>query len=178
MSAKHLSRRQFLKTSGLVVGGAAVAGATGAWLAPSGRAWALGTKALDPHAFATLVAMCRALFPHRRIADADYAKGVEELDAKAAEDPKLARMLAEGVAALDREAGGKWLEASDGAKLEALEGAETTPFFQAVRGAVVGPSGPYNQPTVWKQFGYEGSSWQRGGYLKRGFDDIAWLPKE
>jgi hypothetical protein len=27
-------------------------------------------------------------------------------------------------------------------------------------------------------FGYEGSSVEKGGYLGRGFDDIAWLPKQ
>ena len=55
---------------------------------------------------------------------------------------------------------------------------EGTPFFQTVRGALIGADGPYNLPDVWKKFGYQGSSWQLGGYLSRGFDDIAWLPKE
>jgi hypothetical protein len=59
-----------------------------------------------------------------------------------------------------------------------LKGMETTPFFQTVRGTMVSAPGLYNQPVVWKQFGYEGSSWQFGGYLNRGFNDISWLPKE
>ncbi|MBI3798508.1 MAG: hypothetical protein HY268_16290 [Deltaproteobacteria bacterium] len=57
-----------------------------------------------------------------------------------------------------------------------MKSMETTPFFQTVRGAMV--TDFYNQPVVWKQFGYEGSSWQLGGYLNRGFNDISWLPKE
>ena len=28
---------------------------------------------------------------------------------------------------------------------------------------------------VWAHIGYEGSSFERGGYLQRGFDDIDWL---
>jgi len=55
---------------------------------------------------------------------------------------------------------------------------EATPFFQTVRGSLVGADGPYNLPAVWKKLGYQGSSWQFGGYLNRGFGDIAWLPKE
>ena len=35
----------------------------------------------------------------------------------------------------------------------------------------------YNDPAVWKKLGFEGSSAEFGGYLSRGFDDIAWLPK-
>ena len=33
----------------------------------------------------------------------------------------------------------------------------------------------YNQPEVWEKFGYEGESASKGGYIKRGFDDIQWL---
>jgi hypothetical protein len=47
-----------------------------------------------------------------------------------------------------------------------------------VRGSLVGADGPYNLPAVWKKLGYQGSSWQFGGYLNRGFGDIAWLPKQ
>jgi hypothetical protein len=36
----------------------------------------------------------------------------------------------------------------------------------------------YSNPQVWPLFGYQGSSLEYGGYLERGFDDIAWLPKE
>jgi hypothetical protein len=35
----------------------------------------------------------------------------------------------------------------------------------------------YNQKEVWPKFGYEGSSAEHGGYIKRGFADIDWLPK-
>jgi hypothetical protein len=33
----------------------------------------------------------------------------------------------------------------------------------------------YNQPAVWSLLGYEGSSYEKGGYLNRGFDDVNWL---
>ena len=35
--------------------------------------------------------------------------------------------------------------------------------------------GLYNQPEVWTILGYEGESASKGGYINRGFNDIAWL---
>ncbi len=49
---------------------------------------------------------------------------------------------------------------------------EAEPFFQTVRGHTV--VALYNNQVVWDQFGYQGSSWQDGGYLQRGFQDIGW----
>ena len=34
----------------------------------------------------------------------------------------------------------------------------------------------YDNPLVWKAFGYEGPSVHLGGYVNRGFDDLDWLP--
>ena len=175
---KSISRRQFLQTSGLVIAGAAVAGSTGARLFDPPSAWAIATTTLDEHTALTLVTMCRYLYPHDSIDNAQYSKIVEEFDKKASTDPAFGQLLRDGVASLDAKSQGKWLDVSDGDKLQVLKSLETTPFFQTVRGTMVGTPGLYNQPAVWKQFGYEGSSWQFGGYLNRGFNDISWLPKE
>ena len=35
----------------------------------------------------------------------------------------------------------------------------------------------YNNPLVWRHFGYEGPSAEFGGYIDRGFDDLTWLPR-
>ena len=50
---------------------------------------------------------------------------------------------------------------------------ESSCFFQTVRSGLV--TGFYNQKEVWPLFGYEGESFSKGGYIDRGFDDIAWL---
>ena len=178
MRKKGISRRQFLQTSGLVIAGAAVVGSTGTMLLDPTGAWAIATTALDEHTATTLVKMCRHLYPHDALGDAPYSKIVEEFDKKASTDSAFAQLLRDGVASLDAGSHGKWLDVSDEDKLQALKSMETTPFFQTVRGTMVSTPGLYNQPVVWKQFGYEGSSWQFGGYLNRGFDDISWLPKE
>lgn len=178
MRKKGMNRRQFLQTSGVALASAAVAGSTGMLWLSSARAWALSTATLNEHTAKTLVLMCRHLYPHKAIEDGQYGVAVAGFDKKAAVDPAFAKLLQDGVASLDAAAPGKkWVEASDEVKLQALKSIESSPFFQTVRGTLVGPAGPYNLPAVWKPFGYEGSSWQFGGYLARGFDDIGWLPK-
>lgn len=178
MRKKGINRRRFLQTSGLVLAGAAVVGSTGTMLFDPTGAWAISTTTLDEHTAMTLVKMCRHLYPHDAIEDTQYSKIVEEFDKKASTDPAFAQLLRDGVASLDAGSHGKWLDLSDEDKLQALKSLETTPFFQTVRGTMVGATGFYDQPVVGKQLGYEGSSWQFGGYLNRGFDDISWLPKE
>ncbi len=34
----------------------------------------------------------------------------------------------------------------------------------------------YDDKEVWEILGYEGASYDKGGYLHRGFDDLDWLP--
>ena len=54
-----------------------------------------------------------------------------------------------------------------------LKDIEATPFLKKVQGDLV--TGLYNNKKLWPLFGYEGSSWEKGGYVNRGFDDIDWL---
>jgi|SwirhirootsSR2_FD_contig_91_1729926_length_1915_multi_3_in_0_out_0_2 hypothetical protein len=175
---KPISRRRFLQTSGLAIASAAVAGGTGAVLFNPTATWAAANAPLDEHTTQTLISMCRYLYPHKVIEDAQYGKTVEGFAKKASTDPAFAKLLQDGVVALDAAANGKWIEVKDEDKLQALKSIEPSPFFQTVRGTLIGADGPYNLPAVWKQFGYEGSSWQFGGYLARGFNDVKWLPAE
>ncbi|MET0153851.1 MAG: twin-arginine translocation signal domain-containing protein [Candidatus Binatia bacterium] len=178
MSEKGINRRQFLHTSGLVVASAAVASGGGPLLFRPSIAWAMSFHTLDEHTAKTLLKMSRHLYPSQSIEDDQYARTIEGFDAKAKTDRAFAKLLQDGVASLDRAAQGKWLDANDEVSLQTLKGMEATPFFQTVRGTLIGADGPYNLPEVWKKFGYEGSSWQFGGYLSRGFGDITWLPKD
>jgi len=48
------------------------------------------------------------------------------------------------------------------------------PFFEKVRSTCI--TSLYNNELAFKHFGYEGAVWTRGGYIKHGFSDLAWLP--
>ena len=140
--------------------------------APNG-AWAMQTTNLKPETMASLVQMARDIYPHDHVADEYYALAVKGYDtADAAEG------IEAGVAALDAMAQGKghasylamgW----ERDRVDILRAMESNPFFQQIRGGLV--TGLYNQKAVWPLFGYEGASYEFGGYIDRGFDDINWL---
>ena len=172
---RGLTRRELL-ASGVSAGAALVVG--GGFVASSSEAWAMETKALKPRTMATLVQMARDIYPHDRVADRYYAIAVKGHDETAAGDDAFLAMIEGGVTSLDtlaRAAGHAsyldtgW-EEDRVALLKQMEGSEV---FQTVRGGLV--VGLYNQKEIWPVFGYEGESYSKGGYIDRGFDDIAWL---
>ena len=86
----------------------------------------------------------------------------------------------DGLARLDQEANDRHKVPYAQVQWEAdrvalLQRIEQTAFFQKIRGDLV--VSLYNQKELWPKFGYEGSSAEHGGYIKRGFADIDWLPK-
>jgi hypothetical protein len=169
-----MNRRQFLHTSAVTAAGAAAVAGTGTVLVDPKGAWAMSLQALDQHTATTLVLVARELYPHDRLGDIYYAKVVESLDGKAAENKDVGKLLTEGVAELDKSEGAvKWLDLSPGYRLASLKQLEATPFFQTVRGECI--TGIYNNPDVWRHFGYEGPSYEFGGYIERGFNDLGWL---
>lgn len=169
-------RRRFLASSLSSLGAYAVAAGGASWLVGPGKAWAVAFDALEPELAQTLLSMTRALYPHEFLGDVYYAKVVKDLDVEASgfEDKERLELLRQGAQALDDAAGGGFVEASDDDKEAALQVIAGTPFFEAVRSKAV--VSLYNQPEVWARFGYEGPSYQIGGYLEHGFDDLAWLP--
>jgi hypothetical protein len=133
---------------------------------------------LGPDVGKTLIRMARDVFPHDRLADKYYAAAVAGYDASAAKDSTLKKLLTEGVASLNAKAsaahGRRYADvAKEQQRVALLKKIEPTPFFQRIKGDLV--LGLYNNKEVWPLLGYEGSSFQKGGYLNRGFNDIDWL---
>ena len=174
MSSKGMNRRQFLETGSLAAAGAAAVASGAVLTAPDG-AWALELGTLGEHEGKTLLAMTRQLYPHDTLSDMYYAGVVGGLDAGAKDDAALADLLKNGVADLDKARGVPWLDLSEGYQIEVLKEMETTAFFQKVRGTTV--VALYNNKLVWRHFGYEGASYDFGGYIDRGFDDLNWLAR-
>lgn len=163
-----LARREFLKGSGVLMGTIAATSVLAA-LAPS-PVWALELKQLSKAEGQTLMAMGRVLYPHQKLPDAVYALLAKDLDAKADAIP----MLRDGIGALDRAAGGRFVKASAAKKLSMVKAIEGTPFFNTVRGQCV--TSLYDNDMAYAVFGYPGSAWEKGGYITRGFQDLKWLP--
>lgn len=169
-SPRELTRRQLLSqataaSTALIIGAGFVA-------APD-AAWAIETTHLKPETFATLVQMARDIYPHDQVGDEFYVIAVKGYDSAETADG-----IEAGIAALNAAAQGKgfatYLDTGwERDRVDILRGMEDSAFFQQVRGGLV--TGLYNQKAVWPIFGYEGSSFEQGGYINRGFDDINWL---
>lgn len=167
-----LVRREFLKGSGVLMGTLA-AGSVLAALAPS-TVWAVELKTLTKAEGEALMKMGRALYPHKKLPDAVYALLAKDLDGKASADAGTAKLLREGIAALDSAAGGSYAKASEQKRKEIVKAIEGQPFFATVRGQCI--TSLYDNDMAFKVFGYPGSAWEKGGYITRGFQDLKWLP--
>jgi hypothetical protein len=170
VSPRGLTRRQLLSRS-VAAGTSFIVGA--GFVAGRDAAWAIEMNALKPESFATLVQMARDIYPHDQVGDEYYVVAVKGYDA-----PDTADESEAGIVALDEAARamghGSYLDiAWERDRVDVLRSIEDTPFFQSVRGGLI--TGLYNQKEVWPIFGYEGESFSQGGYIDRGFDDIAWL---
>ena len=168
-----MKRREFLQKSAIVVAGA-VAVVSGVAVVGNANQWTAGLKTLNAHEGETLLKVARQIFPHDRLDDSDYIKVVQDLDAEAGTAPGTAKLLADGVANLDATGSAKFATLSEDKQLAALQKIENTPFFQKLHGTEL--VSLYNNHAVWKKLGYEGASYQIGGYLHHGFNDLNWLP--
>jgi len=171
--ALPLTRREFLQGSGVLTGTLAAGGALTA-LAPS-RVWAVELKTLVKAEGEALLKLGRTLYPHKKLPDAVYALLAKDLDGAASADAKTAQLLRDGIAGLNKAVGGVFAKASDAKRLAAVKAIEGTPFFNAVRGKCV--TSLYDNDMAYKVFGYPGASFDKGGYITRGFQDLKWLPE-
>lgn len=165
LTRRELLSRSVAASASFVVGGGFVASAD--------AAWATETKAMEPRTMATLIQMARDIYPHDQVPDENYVIAVKGYDTE-----DTAPMVERGIAGLDAAARGAgfadYLSAGwERDRVEILRSIERGEFFQQVRAGLV--TGLYNQKSVWPIFGYEGESYSKGGYINRGFDDIAWL---
>lgn len=175
MSESNISRREFLETSGQAAAGAAVVAVTGGTLLiGADRAWAMQLRTIGVDTGRILLRSIRLIYPHDSLGDQYYAGVVEALDAEASDSADVSTILADGSVGLDSAYPVPFLELSEGHQLKALKAIDASDFFQKIRSKTIGVF--YNNPGVWEAFGYEGGSFDEGGYIERGFDDLGWLP--
>ena len=129
---------------------------------------------LSPESRAGLVRLLRAAYPHTRFPDGPYERTADEIISQLDASLWHRLALAQGLQSLDAAAGGSFTDLDDDAALALLRTIEDAEFFRFVRGVAVVTL--YNDHEVWGLLGYEGSSYEHGGYLERGFDDLQWLP--
>jgi len=170
----RIKRREFLKSSALMVAGTAVA-VSGVAVVALGEEWTSKRKTLNRHQGETLLKMARQMFPHDQLDDIHYVKVVIELDSEANGSAEVAKLLRDGVKKIDDAAGSGFASAAPERQITAMTSIQATEFFQKVRSTEI--VSLYNNPDVWRRFGYQGPSFRFGGYIHRGFNNLKWLPE-
>lgn len=172
------SRRAFLKQGGAALGMAAVQVGGLAASGISTDAYAATFSNLGEQVGRTLMRMARDIYPHDKLEEKFYAAVIDGYNKKSSSDSELKTLITNGVNKLNTRSvkrfGKQYADLpSEGDRLVLLYGIEQSSFFQKVRGDLL--YGIYNNKSAWSKFGYEGSSWEKGGYIDRGFNDIDWV---
>jgi hypothetical protein len=112
------------------------------------------------------------MYPHDALPDDVYARVGEKLAEAAREDSGVARLMEDGVSALN--GGLPFVELPADDQLKKLQEIGGSDFFELVRSTAVVEV--YSDQRTWQLVGYEGPSFEKGGYINRGFNDLDWLP--
>lgn len=123
----------------------------------------------------TLVDVLRVAFPHDDFPTGVYERTARAILDKAATDPRLHGLLVQGLTDLDHEREVAFSELAAPVAALVLRGLDGTPFLTGIVDVAV--VALYDDHEVWAVLGYEGPSYELGGYVDRGFDDLDWLPK-
>lgn len=141
---------------------------------PEGEDWVGALRVFSPHVAQTLLAAARTLYPHEGLPERVYRRVIAEFDRMALAAPPAAQSFAEFVDLLDTQLPLPFAELSEGYRVQVLKAVEASPAFRLVQRSTV--RFLYDDIEVWETFGYEGAAVHLGGYVKRGFDDLDWLP--
>jgi hypothetical protein len=142
-----------------------------AWVGPR-IALAANLSALNGTQAKEMLAMTRQLFPHDKLGDEYYWVVVESIDKDMAASPELATRIRDGLAKLNEVAGGDFTALDADKQIAAMNKLEETSFFSDMLSKTQFYF--YNNKALWPKFGYEGSSWENGGYINSGFNDVKW----
>ena len=168
-----LSRRRFL-VAAIALSGIA-SGIPGPSVLRLSRAWAQSGTPLEEDISRALVQMARRLYPHDAISDEVYAQVLDDVLAATVDDESFAETLRSAEQALNSQQQADFIDLDADAQIEAMRAVEKMNFFAAIQSAV--KIRVYNHPAIWRALGYEGPSYEQGGYLNRGAGEIDWLPE-
>lgn len=124
---------------------------------------------LDEDRMATLSRLLRGMYPHDQFPDGPYRRCAEVVRDDAQTD------LVAGLARLDELAGAPFKDVDEASLRRLVDDLGRDDFIVAVHSVAVNTL--YDDHEVWEILGYEGSSFEKGGYINRGFDDLDWLPE-
>jgi hypothetical protein len=133
---------------------------------------------IDADSRRNLVRLLRVAYPHSRFPDGPYERTADAVIGQVDDSLWHRLALTEGLGSLDARAkvlgGDAFTDLDDETALGLLRRIEDAEFFRFIRSVAVVTL--YDDAEVHQLLGYEGPSFEQGGYLERGFDDLDWLP--
>lgn len=167
------TRRQLLGTTAFVA-------LTAGLLTTTMSRYAVAAATFDDAQKMMLLRVARDIYPHETLLDnAPYQTVVDAILTEADKDEKVAKLMSDGLADLDKRADtvykSKYVDVKNPLEREALlRQIELTDWFQKVRGGLL--FGLYNNKALYPKFGYDGSSWEHGGWINDpSFGKVDWL---
>lgn len=173
MKESTASRRRFIVAS--IAFSGLVSGTFGPSVLRLGKAWAQSDDDLERSTLNAMVRMARLLYPHDAISDEVYAEVLDQALTATAGDDSFAAVLRAAEDALNAQQSADFVALDEDAQIAAMTAVEDMDFFAAIQSAV--SQRLYYHPAIWTLLGYEGPSYQQGGYLNRGAGEIDWLPE-
>lgn len=167
--ALRLNRRTLLASTALIALAASVA------VGPV-DGWAAAGISADQRV--TLIRLARDIYPHDELLpDEPYVTVVDRVLDEAKGNDETRKLVLDGLADLEARSqkvyGKTYVGIPEGFMREGLlRSIELSPFFQRFRGELL--MGLYDNKSLYPKFGYDGSSWERGGFMDS-FDKIDWL---
>ncbi|GAA4902339.1 hypothetical protein EV188_1094 [Actinomycetospora succinea] len=134
----------------------------------------MGSTLLTAQDRQTLVNVVYAAFPHSTFPRGPYERAADAVIAEAGTNPRFLAQLLQGLGELDAQRDVPFSELDADTAAAVLRGADGSPFLTAIVDSAVVTL--YSDREVWDLLGYEGPSYDKGGYADRGFDDLDWLP--
>lgn len=134
----------------------------------------LNALELSDEARRILTRIIRVAFPHAGLPDGPYERMTQKI-LEISEESRWFRMaLTQGLMTLDSLSEEHFLDLPEDRALAVLKRIADLEFFGFIRRTTV--LNLYDDPEVQEALGWEGESFSKGGYLHRGFNDLAWLP--
>jgi hypothetical protein len=136
---------------------------------PEGENWSSTLRDISTVDADTLVSIVRTLYPHDSLPERVYRRVVMNLDREGA---------GQNIREICRHVDTVWpipfAELAESYRVNILRSIEVRPGFVFVQRMALRYL--YDDLEVWEAFGYQGASFHLGGYIKRGFNDLDWLP--
>jgi len=140
----------------------------------AGTDWAAALETISADEADILLAAVTTMYPHETLSPLVYRRVIVHFDRVATGNAAAAAALLEFCESLRKAGPLPFPELAESYRVQALKTIEATKMFFFVQRMAIRYL--YDDVEVWAAFGYEGASVHLGGYVKRGFDDLDWLP--